>query len=249
MRMQTAKQMGLWRYGALALVPLAMCVWLAMHGPIVQDQDYHRFADGRAWFGMTNAWNVLSNLPFLLFGAMGMAALWRDRGLGGAQRPLHAVFFAAASLVAAGSAYYHAAPSDATLVWDRLPMTLAFMAFFAAILGRHVSSTFARRALIPLLLIGLSTVLWWQWRGDLRPYLLVQFVPVLTIPAVLSLFPVRTPGTRWLWWVLVAYASAKGLETYDANIYAAIGIGGHALKHVAASLGVYFVLQSLRAGW
>lgn len=249
MSMQTSQPTAPWRYAALAVVPLAMWAWFAMHGPIVQDQEYHRFADGRAWLGMANAWNVLSNLPFLLFGAMGMAALLRDRGLGGGQRALHAVFFAAASLVAAGSAYYHAEPGDATLVWDRLPMTLAFMAFFAAILGRHVSPPLARRALVPLLLIGLSTVLWWRWQGDLRPYLLVQFVPVLTIPVVLALFPVRTQGTRWLWWVLVVYASAKVLETYDANVYDAIGIGGHALKHFAAALGVYFVLRALRAGW
>ena len=163
------------------------------------------------------AWNVLSNLPFLLFGAWGVVALLRDPGLGAPLRPLHVMFFAAASLVSVGSAYYHADPTDATLVWDRLPMTLAFMAFFAAVIGRHVSPAFARGALVPLLLLGLSTVLWWRFDGDLRPYLLVQFVPVLTLPVVLLLFPVRTPGSRWLWWILVAYASAKGLETYDAQ--------------------------------
>lgn len=240
---------GAWRVWLLAAVPVAMCIAFAMHGPIAQDQAYHHFADGRALFGIPNAWNVLSNLPFLLFGAWGVVALLRDPGLGAPLRPLHVVFFIAASLVSVGSAYYHADPTDATLVWDRLPMTLAFMAFFAAVIGRHVSPAFARRALVPLLLLGLSTVLWWRFGGDLRPYLLVQFVPVLTIPVVLLLFPVRTPGSRWLWWVLVAYAAAKGLETYDPQVHAAIGIGGHALKHLAASLGVYFLLRALRAGW
>lgn len=238
-----------WRLWLLAAVPVAMVVALAMHGPIAQDQAYHHFADGRALFGIPNAWNVLSNLPFLVFGAWGVAALLHDRDLGAPLRPLHVVFFAAASLVSVGSAYYHTDPDDATLVWDRLPMTLAFMAFFAAVVGRHLSPTLARRALVPLLLLGLSTVLWWRFAGDLRPYLLVQFVPVLTIPAVLLLFPVRTPGSRWLWWILAAYAAAKGFETYDALIHAALGVGGHALKHLAASLGVYFLLRALRAGW
>jgi len=239
---------GAWRLWLLAVVPVVMCIAFAVHGPIAQDQAYHHFSDGRALFGLPNAWNVLSNLPFLLFGGWGVAALLRDPALGAPLRPLYFVFFVAASLVSVGSAYYHADPNDATLVWDRLPMTLAFMAFFAAVIGRHVSPVFARRALIPLLLLGLSTVLWWRFAGDLRPYLLVQFVPVLTIPVVLLLFPVRTPGSKWLWCILAAYAAAKGLESFDPQVHAAIGIGGHALKHLAASLGIYFMLRALRAG-
>lgn len=240
---------GAWRVWVLAAVPVAMCIAFALGGPIAQDQAYHHFADGRMVFGIPNAWNVLSNLPFLLFGAWGLVALWRERDLGVPLRPLYVVFFAAAALVSVGSAYYHADPDDATLVWDRLPMTLAFMAFFAAVVGRHVSPVFARHALVPLLLFGLSTVLWWRLQGDLRPYLLVQFVPVLAIPVVLLLFPRRTPGTRWIWWLLVAYVAAKVLETHDPQVHAAIGIGGHALKHLAASSGVYCLLQALRAGW
>ena len=40
--------------------------------PIRQDQDYHRFADGRALLGMENAADVLSNIPFIVVGAMGL---------------------------------------------------------------------------------------------------------------------------------------------------------------------------------
>jgi hypothetical protein len=151
--------------------------------------------------------------------------------------------------VAFGSAYYHLAPSDATLMWDRLPMTLAFMAFFAAVVGRHIAPAFARYALLPLLIVGLCSVLWWTFDGDLRPYLLVQFLPILLIPTILLLFPARMPGEKYVWWVLAAYVLAKVLEVFDAQIFDAIGVSGHALKHIAASVGVYFVLRAIRAGW
>lgn len=238
-----------WRMWLLGIVVLTVCAGLAMHGPIAQDQAYHRFADGRELLGVSNAWNVLSNLPFLLFGAWGMMALFRYRALGAPLRAAFWIFFAGAALVSLGSAYYHFAPSDATLMWDRLPMTLAFMAFFAAVVSRHIASTFARYGLAPLLIVGLCSVLWWTFDGDLRPYLLVQFLPILLIPTILLLFPVRRPGAKCIWWVLAAYVSAKILEVFDAQIFEATGVGGHALKHVAASVGVYFVLRALRTGW
>jgi hypothetical protein len=41
--------------------------------PIPQDQDYHHFADTRALLGIPNVWNVISNLPFIAAGAVGLA--------------------------------------------------------------------------------------------------------------------------------------------------------------------------------
>jgi hypothetical protein len=226
----------------LALAPLLALAWVA---PIAQDPGYHRFADARTLAGVPNFWNVASNLPFVLFGLWG---LWRvARGpldpLARAQRPAWIVFFLGATLVAFGSAGYHWQPTNASLVWDRLPMTLAFMALFALLLGEHLDLRLGRRALVPLLLAGLASVAWWQWteaqgHGDLRPYAAVQFLPVLLIPALLLLFP--RPGSGPLWMVFAAYGLAKALEHWDGAIFAALGgaMGGHALKHVAAALGI-----------
>jgi len=41
--------------------------------PIPQDQTYHHFADARALLGIPNVWNVISNLPFIAIGAVGLA--------------------------------------------------------------------------------------------------------------------------------------------------------------------------------
>jgi len=238
-----------WRWWLLAIIPVALWLGLAMQGPIAQDPAYHLFMDDDMQWGIPNAWNVLSNLPFLIAGMWGLAILSKDRALGAPLRAMHIVFFLATAMIAFGSAYYHAEPGDARLVWDRLPMALAFMALFAAVVGVHLSATLARRAFVPLLALGLSTVLWWRFQGDLRPYLFVQFLPVLTIPAILVLFPRRTSGAKYLWWTLGAYVLAKVFEIYDADLYITIGVGGHALKHIAAAIGIGFVARALRAGW
>jgi hypothetical protein len=242
----TAKPFG-WREWLLLAIASAVCIGLILHGPIHQDQEYHRFADSRGMLGLPNVWNVLSNLPFLLFGAWGAVILYRTRSMRLPMRNAYVVFFIGSGLVAFGSAYYHMDPNDRSLVWDRLPMTVAFMAFFAALIGRYVRPSLGERGLVPLLAVGALSVLWWRIDGDLRPYLLVQFLPVLLIPAILLLYPTNAPGTRYLWAVLGMYVLAKVLEICDAQIYEMLGISGHSLKHVAAAIGVYCVVLAARA--
>ena len=58
-----------WLLVAAAILALA----LGLHGPIAQWASYHAFADARAWLGLPNAQNVLSNLPFALLGLWGRA--------------------------------------------------------------------------------------------------------------------------------------------------------------------------------
>jgi hypothetical protein len=238
------------RLAALGIAAFAALVALWLQGPIPQDPAYHRFADARTLLGIPNFWNVASNLPFPLFGLWGLARVLRGPldALARAQHPAWIVFFAGATLVGLGSGYYHLHPDNASLVWDRLPMTLAFMALFALLVGEHLDVRRGRALLWPLLAAGLASVLWWRWteaqgQGDLRPYAAVQFLPVLMIPGLLLAFP--KPGRGPLWGVLALYVLAKALEHWDAPILAAIGVtGGHAIKHVAAAAGI-----GVMAGW
>jgi len=227
-------------------VSMGAVIGLAVHGPIAQDPAYHAFADQRTLLGIPNFWNVVSNLPFLIVGAYGLALLLRGHGGGSLAflRPAYAVFFGGVALVSFGSAWYHLNPNDATLAWDRLPMTLAFMAFFAAILGEHRHPALARRTLAPLLAAGVLSVIWWQATGDLRIYALVQFLPVLLIPLIVLMYPSALPGGGWLWGLGAAYVAAKVFEFLDQPVYDLLGFGGHAIKHVAAALaGLCIALQ------
>ncbi len=76
-----------------------------------------------------------------LVGLYGFFQLQRGRRrLGPAVRASLHVFFAGLVLTALGSAYYHLDPTNATLVLDRLPMTIAFAGVFGAVVAERVST-------------------------------------------------------------------------------------------------------------
>ena len=232
----------------LLAIALALTLAVLAQPPIHQAQSYHHFADTRTLLGLPNFWNVVSNLPFLLVGLAGLA--WLGAHKQEIEPELRTAWFvlsAGVALVAFGSGAYHWAPSNQSLVGDRLPMTLAFMALAAIILGEHISLRAAGFALWPLLVAGVASVLYWRATDDLRPYAPVQFLPVLLIPLVLVLYP--KPGRGAIWLALGCYVLAKGLEQFDARIYVALGhaISGHSLKHVAAAGAMAALLAGRRA--
>lgn len=235
------------RVTALIVLVLGPLVWLMIgHGePILQDRGYHLFADGRSCLGIANFGNVASNGLFLLAGMLGMARCWRRRS--GAWRSW-LVFFTGVALVFFGSAYYHGAPGDDTLVWDRLPMTVAFMGLFAALLSEHLDAKPEPALLAGALLTGIGSVFWWQYSGDLRIYVWVQGAPLLAIPYVIAAFPGRYDQRHYLLYGVGLYALAKVAELLDHEIYAATGalISGHSIKHLTAALAVLCVLLMLK---
>jgi hypothetical protein len=219
----------------LAGLGLASAAALAAMGPITQDQQYHAFADARTLLGIPNFWNVVSNLPFLALGAAGLARFWRESTT--------AALFFGILLTGFGSSYYHLAPDDGTLFWDRLPMTIGFMALLAGAIGERFGETTGRLALWPLLALGVASLLWWRQTGDLRPYVWVQFYPCLVLPILYWWFPVMT-GAPILIMAAALYGLSKVLEYFDQAIYAAGGIvSGHTLKHLAAAGACFALLR------
>ena len=204
--------------------------------PILQDQGYHQFADVRALFGIPNVWNVISNLPFVVIGAVGLAQCRDDAAT--------VIIFLGILLTGFGSSYYHWSPNDDTLFWDRLPMALAFMAILANVVAERVNAKAGAILLWPLLAIGVFSLLVWRWNGDLRLYGWVQFFPLLTLPLMFLLLPPKYTGT--LYWIVAAalYALAKVLEHFDDAIYS-IGhfVSGHTLKHLVAAAACLVVLR------
>src|SRR5713101_5041481 len=180
----------------LAGIAVVGVVVVIAHGSIPQAPGYHAFADQRRLLGIPNFWNVASNLPFFVVGLAGLFTLGRRAtpGILPALLPAYLAFFLGTVLVSIGSGYYHLSPSDKSLVWDRLPMTVTFMAFLAILIGEQIAPEIGARLLIPLLVVGvLSVTYWWfteqQGGDDLRPYLLVQFLPMVLAPLLLLLFP------------------------------------------------------------
>jgi hypothetical protein len=158
-------------------------------------------------------------------------------------RNSYLVFFFGVFLTAFGSSYFHLAPTDGSLFWDRVPMTIGFAGLFAAVIGEYGSTARARRWLPIFLVIGASSVVYWQWteslgRGDLRPYAIVQFLPMLAVPAILLISKRKNDIGPYLWLMIAFYVGAKLLEFFDVAVFAGIHlISGHSLKHVVAALG------------
>src|SRR5215472_3344597 len=159
--------------------------------PIIQNQNYHDFADQRTLLGIPNFWNVVSNIPFVGIGAVG---LWQFGRCSATMLLFLGIF-----LTAFGSSYYHLDPNDQTLFWDRLPMTLCFAAILAAVVEERVDAKAGAMLLRPLLAIGIFSLLLWRWTDDLRLYAWAQFFPFLALVLILSLFPPKYTGTSY--WV------------------------------------------------
>jgi hypothetical protein len=241
-----AASTGRLRAAAFLLLTLGAVLVAACHDPVKQDLRYHLFADGRTMLGIPNALDVLSNAGFALVGIWGLLSLRRAAFVDRRERAPWAVLFVGVALTSAGSAWYHLDPRNATLVWDRLPMTLGFMGLFAALVCERVSVRWGLRLLAPLVLVGAGTVGWWALKDNLVPYLVVQFYPLLAIPLLLGLFPPRYGRAEDLLLALGWYLAAKIAESYDGEVYRFLGfVSGHTLKHLLATVGAGWLVRML----
>ena len=242
---------------ALVVVVITLC-----QPPWPQGREYYNFADQRRILGVANFTDVVSNAPFALIGAMGLSFLvgdaaaarrgrrsrldWQDRWTFG-------VMFAGVLLTAFGSGYFHLAPDNDTLFWDRMPMTIAFLGLFAGMIAERVSRQAGAVLLGPLVLFGMGTVIYWRWTesqgaGDLRFYMwLAQRFPQIALVYLVFVFRPRYLP-RWSMIIALAwYVLAKRLEDFDTQIYAAGEIvSGHTLKHLAAAMGTYWILRAIK---
>lgn len=239
------------RLALLAAPALLLGAAFAWHGPIAQDQAYHAFADRRALLGIPNAADTLSNLAFLLVGLWGLQWLRASRMRAPAvaapdELITWSVLFASLALTGLGSAWYHLAPDDARLAWDRLPMALAFASLFIVALAERLEAPRIAWLLASALALATTSVAWWSWTGDLRPYAFVQFYCVAALPLLVLLFPSRYARSADYWLVIGLYLAAKLAELFDAAILDATGaVSGHSIKHLLAAAGGACLLRML----
>jgi hypothetical protein len=214
--------------------------------PISQDLAYHNFADGRRFLGIPNALNVASNFFFLVVGLLGLRTLRHSE-----KQPSYAawvVFFSGVLFVSFGSGYYHISPNNSSLVWDRLPMTVGFMGLFVALVTDFGESKLGAVPLVLFALIGVGSVAYWSYTDDLRIYAWVQFMPLGVILLLLCFGKSRYTHSALLALSLACYMTAKLVEYLDVTIFQLTGsiVGGHTLKHLAASIGCYILVVFLQ---
>ncbi len=246
-----------WIIGLTALALIAAFVLPAVHQPL----EYHDFADHRHVFGVDNFLDVVSNAGFLVFGLSGLFIVASGRGNFAlpAERWPYAVFFTGLTLTALGSAYYHLAPDNETLFWDRLPMTIAFMGLVASQIVDRINVRAGLALLLPMLLLGAASVIYWRisermGAGNVLPYAILQGYSVLILLLLTMFSPSRYTRGSDIYWVFGWYVLSKLLETFDGEVLAlAHVVSGHTLKHLAAALAgcavcIMLLTRSLKEG-
>ena len=244
----------------LCLSALLVCAIVFALPRIPQDPAYHVMADHRPLGSLPNALDVLSNLPFAFAGVAGLVTVMRRRPADSAWavadrhgRWAWATFFTAAIATTFGSIYYHLAPDNDRVLWDRLPIAIAFAGLMTAVVAERVSARAGRALLVPLMLAAIGSVLFWYWsesygQGDLRPYICVQFGSLIILLVILALYREPRGDGRFLVAGLALYGVAKLCELADRPIYDVLHlVSGHTLKHIAAAAGVACALAMLRA--
>jgi len=225
---------------------------------IPQPLSYHDFADKNSFLGIPNFGDVASNLFFAVIGIWGLVfslRSWFNRDarhfVDGREIWPYAAAFAGLSLTAFGSTYYHLAPDNARLVWDRLPIMITLMSLVAAVIAERIHLRAGLWMLPILVCVGAGSVLQWYWSetrgaGDLRFYAAVQAYSVLAILLALFFPSSFTRGSDF-GLALGFYALAKVLEVFDRPIFTALhGVSGHTLKHIAAAAAGYCILRMLQ---
>ncbi len=248
---------------SLRALPLAARVWLVvgtaalivalamLAPPEFQDEAYHDFAP-TALFGVADFGIVASNGAFLIVGIWG---LWRVGFRRLAPWPFaspgeywpYLTFFFGVALIALGSAYYHAGPTTATLLWDRLAMTVVFSALLAAYISDRIHPGVGVAVALPVLLVlGALSMAAWHVTEDLRLYRIVQALPVLLVPMICLLFPGRVTRVKYAAWMAFWFALATICDLFDKTVHGWIGFGGHAIKHVLAAIACATLLAMLQ---
>ena len=238
----------------LALL-MAMVLAAALAPRIPQPLLYHHFADRRALWNIPNFADVVSNVPFAVFGIWGLLFLAGRPGRSAFVVPQERIpyfaFFVGLLLTAFGSAYYHFAPDNARLVWDRIPMTIVFASLVAALVAERVSVKLGVRLLPFLLALGLLSVLQWYYSeingaGDLSLYASVQLGSLLALILALDL-PARYTRSFDLGVVAALYIFAKMFELWDRDIFNTLHlVSGHTLKHLVAAAAGFWILRMLK---
>lgn len=234
---------------AIAIIALLML----LHGPILQPAQYHEFADHSLWAGIPHAADVLSNMGFAIVALWGALRLWPQRNHLAVQAGWvgYSLFLVALLLTSMGSTYYHLAPDDWRLVWDRLPIALACAGLLAGVRAQLIPHVNVKFEVIGLAALAVASVAWWylgqqSGSGDLRPYLMLQIAPLVLIPLWQAVYGADRGDRLWFGFALVLYVLAKIAEVHDHEVHSTIGwITGHTIKHLLASAAAWVLVARL----
>ncbi|CAN7068530.1 unnamed protein product, partial [Brassica rapa subsp. trilocularis] len=250
----TNQQIGTWKRKRILVGSLLIC-WLILmfFTPKVPLHSFrhHVFADKRNFMaGVPNTLNVMTNFPFLIIGVLGFVLC-----LGGSFFNISlkgeiwgwTLFYASVSSLAFGSAYYHLKPDDNRIVWDTLPILIAYSSLFSSFLVERAGERVGLSCLVLLLFISVFSVAYARVFNDLRLCLTFQLIPCLVIPVMTVLLPPKYTHSRFWLLATAAHAVSKIEGLADSKIYNFNGytISGHSLGHLCSALAMVLLTVML----
>ncbi|KAF6140061.1 hypothetical protein GIB67_001802 [Kingdonia uniflora] len=241
----------LWAGGILCFIFLMFASPKIPHSP-----KHHVFADMRNFLGVPNTLNVISNFPFLIVGILGLVICLQG-GLFAIS--FHgevwgwAFFYIGLTAAAFGSAYYHLKPDDNRIMWDRLPMMVAYASILSVFIVERVGQKFGVLCLFLLLSFALVIIAYERIFDDLRLCLMFQLIPLVAIPVLAFMFPPKYTHSKYWLWAAGVYLFAKFEAVADRKIYGINHyiISGHSLEHlclvmVPVLLSMMLIFRSVR---
>ncbi|MGY4223705.1 hypothetical protein ACVMIH_001066 [Bradyrhizobium sp. USDA 4503] len=242
-----------WMKLAPTIITIGIIAAFAVHGRIAQPAHYNDFADHSAIFGISHAADVLSNAGFALVAIWGWLALRPHRNSDQLRTgwPGYRLFLIGLFLTAFGSAFFHLAPGNGRLTWDMLPIALAGAGLLVGVRGDTRPESKTNIEAIVLGLYAAASVAWWvhtdrHGAGDLRPYLLLQVLPLILIPLWQSIY--RAPRADRIAFAaaMMLYVLAKISEVLDHQIANTLHfVSGHTLKHLLATAATAAIVWGL----
>jgi hypothetical protein len=217
--------------------------------PITQSIQYHQFADQRYVSNLPHIGDFISNFAFVIAGIALLIYIKKLKkenygycGLYFSQKVSFYSLAISSILLGLGSGYYHYAPDNATLAWDRAAMVLGFAVIYYDSLVRYqiISTEHVCTRLFIIMLLFVSTVVYWSMIGGLEPYVFVQFFTMFVL-VVLALCNYKHTPSKHLFLMFTWYLVAKICETFDKQIFIITNyvISGHTLKHLAYAIALY----------
>jgi hypothetical protein len=235
----------------LYLAALFVFIIVALfYGPISQPQEYHDFADDREILGVPNALDVMSNLAIIYPGVVGLAFIHESRNRSQVSEDeisIQITLFSGMILTFAGSVWFHLDPTDSTMLWDRLGMSVVIGSCISLLIHDMWDRNLAAKIHLPIIIASIVSVLWWPVFDDLRVYFIVKHHPFILFPIFLLCGRRIYDKVSGYYWGLSMFLLATIFEFADQQIFEITGIiSGHTLKHIAAGIGLWFLMVMIR---
>ena len=235
----------------LYLAALFVFIIMALfYGPISQPQEYHDFADDREILGVPNALDVMSNLAIIYPGVVGLAFIHESRNrtqVSEDEISIQITLFSGMILTFAGSVWFHLDPTDSTMLWDRLGMSVVIGSCISLLIHDMWDRNLAAKIHLPIIIASIVSVLWWPVFDDLRVYFIVKHHPFILFPIFLLCGRRIYDKVSGYYWGLSMFLLATIFEFADQQIFEITGIiSRHTLKHIAAGIGLWFLMVMIR---